>query len=110
MLYMKMYMHVKVMNQIGIILANFLISFFAEANVLHSLIDTGAKFQPFMPSFMKVLFESSVKLFTGNISFEIDPFDLTSGPDSLYQIERMIFIIHSFPHFRKLFLFVHLFG
>ena len=76
-----MYMHINVMNQIGINFANFLISFFAEANVLHSLIDTGAKFQAFMPSFMKVLFESSVKLFTGNISFEIDLIDLTSGPD-----------------------------
>ena len=81
-----MYMHVKVMNQIGIILTNFLISFFAETNVLHSLIDIEAKLQAFMPSFMKVLFESSVKLFTvtGNISFEIDLIDLTSGPDSLF--------------------------
>ena len=59
----------------GIDLTNFLISFFAEANVMHSLIEDGAKFHAFIPSFMKVFLESSVKLFTGNLSGRIcNPF------------------------------------
>ena len=68
----------------GIDLTNFLISFFAEANVMHSLIEDGARFHAFIPSFMKVFLESSVKLFTGSISFAIDLMDLTSGPDSFF--------------------------
>ena len=55
----------------GIVLTNFLISFFAEAYEVQFLIDIGAKFQAFMPSLMNIFFDSSEKLFTGSISFVI---------------------------------------
>ena len=58
--------------QIGIVFTNFLIAFFAEAKVLHSFIETWARFQALIPSFMKVFFESSEKLDTGNIPLVID--------------------------------------
>ena len=67
----------------GIVFTNFLIAIFAEANVLHSFIEIGAKFQALTPSFMKVFFESSEKLDTGNVPLVIDLIDLTSGPASI---------------------------
>ena len=54
------------------VLANFLISFFAKAYVKQSLILAGARFHALIPSLMKVFFDSSEKLWTGSISFEID--------------------------------------
>ena len=43
------------LDQIGIVLTNFLISFFADAYVMHDLIFIGAVFQALMPSLMNVL-------------------------------------------------------
>ena len=47
------------LDQIGIVLTNFLISFFADAYVMHDLIFIGAVFQALMPSLMNVCLESS---------------------------------------------------
>ena len=70
------------MDQIGTVLTNILISFFAELYVKQFLISIGAQFQALTPSLMKVFFDISVKLFTGNISFGMDLIDLTLGPES----------------------------
>ena len=50
---------------------------------MHIFIFEVAKFQALIPSLMKVFFESSEKLWTGSISFDIDLIDLTFGPISL---------------------------
>ena len=51
-----------VINQIGIVLTNFLISIFADAYVRQDLMFSGALFHAFMPSLMNVLFDNSEKL------------------------------------------------
>ena len=47
------------LDQIGIVLINILISFFADAYVMHELIFIGAVFHALMPSLMNVCLESS---------------------------------------------------
>ena len=78
---MKILKHELSVNQIGMVLTNFLISFLAVAYVVQSLNFFGARFQALMPSLVNVLFESSEKLCTSNISFVMDLIDLTSDID-----------------------------
>ena len=65
-----------VINQIGIVLTNFLISIFADAYVRQDLTFSGALFHAFMPSLMNVLFDNSEKLNTERRGFE------PSGPQT----------------------------
>ena len=74
----------ELMNQIGMVLIKFLISFLADAYVMQSLILAGALFHALIPSLIKVFLESSEKLCVGRTSLVIDLIDLTLGPDSFF--------------------------